>query len=56
MLDQINSGQLDFAEAAKQYSQGNAEGTGGSAAKGGDVGWDKLSSFVTEYTDGLGRP
>ena len=53
VLDQINSGQLDFAEAAKQYSKDNAEGTGGSAAKGGDVGWDKLSSFVTEYTDAL---
>ena len=54
VLDQINSGQLDFAEAAKQYSKDNAEGTGGSAAKGGDVGWDKLNSFVTEYTDALG--
>ena len=54
VLDQINSGQLDVAEAAKQYSKDNAVGTGGSAAKGGDVGWDKLNSFVTEYTDALG--
>ncbi|MBC2887995.1 SurA N-terminal domain-containing protein [Gordonibacter massiliensis (ex Traore et al. 2017)] len=53
VLDQINSGELDFAEAAKQYSKDNDNGNGGSAAKGGDVGWDKLNSFVTEYTDAL---
>lgn len=48
VLEQINSGSLDFAEAAKQYSKDT-----GSAEKGGDVGWDKLNSFVTEYTDAL---
>ncbi len=48
VLDQINAGTLDFAEAAKQYSKDS-----GSAAKGGDVGWDKLSNFVTEYTTAL---
>lgn len=48
VLDQINSGALDFAEAATEYSIDE-----GSAAEGGDVGWDKLTSFVTEYTDGL---
>ncbi len=48
VLDKINSGELDFAQAATEYSQDS-----GSAAKGGDVGWDKLSSFVTAYTDGL---
>lgn len=48
VLDQINAGTLDFAAAAEQYSKDT-----GSAASGGDVGWDKLSSFVTEYTDGL---
>lgn len=47
VLDQINAGQLDFAEAAKQYSKD------GSASKGGDVGWDKMSQFVTEYTEAL---
>lgn len=47
VLDRINSGELDFAEAAREYSKD------GSADSGGDVGWDKLSSFVTEYTDGL---
>ena len=48
VLDQINAGTLDFAEAAQTYSKDS-----GSAANGGDVGWDKLNSFVTEYTDGL---
>lgn len=48
VLEQVRSGELDFAEAAKQYSKDT-----GSAEKGGDVGWDKLSSFVTEYTDAL---
>ena len=48
VLDQINAGTLDFATAAEQYSKDT-----GSAANGGDVGWDKLSSFVTEYTTAL---
>ena len=47
VLDQINAGTLDFAEAAKEYS------TDGSAQDGGDVGWDKLSSFVDEYQTAL---
>lgn len=48
VLDKINAGELDFAEAAKQYSKDT-----GSAEKGGDVGWDATASFVQEYTDGL---
>ena len=48
VLDQINAGTLDFAEAAKQYSTDTA-----SAADGGNVGWDAISSFVTDYTDAL---
>lgn len=48
VLNKINSGELDFADAAKQYSQDTS-----SAENGGDVGWDKTSSFVTEYTDAL---
>ncbi|MEG0620482.1 MAG: peptidylprolyl isomerase [Raoultibacter sp.] len=47
-LDKINAGTLDFAAAAKEFSQDS-----GSAAKGGDVGWDALNSFVTPYTDAL---
>lgn len=49
ILDQINAGTLDFAEAAKANSQDP-----GSAEKGGDVGWDKMSQFVEEYTTALG--
>lgn len=48
VLDQINAGTLDFAEAAKQYSTDTA-----SAADGGNVGWDAINSFVTAYTDAL---
>ena len=48
VLDQINSGELDFAEAAKQYSTDTA-----SAENGGDVGWDAINSFVTDYGDAL---
>lgn len=48
VLNRINSGELDFADAAKQYSQDT-----GSAADGGNVGWDKTNQFVQEYTDAL---
>lgn len=48
VLDQINAGELDFAEAAKEYSTDT-----GSAADGGDVGWDQLNSFVDEYQTAL---
>lgn len=46
VLDQINGG-LDFAEAAKQYSDDT------SAERGGDVGWDRVSTFVTAYQNAL---
>ncbi len=48
VIDQINAGTLDFAEAAKQYSTDTA-----SAADGGNVGWDAINSFVNDYTDAL---
>lgn len=48
VLDQIDSGELDFAEAAKEYSTDTA-----SAADGGNVGWDKLTTFVDAYQDAL---
>ena len=48
VLDQINAGSLDFAEAAKEYSTDT-----GSAQNGGDVGWDQLTSFVEEYQTAL---
>lgn len=47
VLDQINSGEITFEDAAKEYSDD------GSGADGGDVGWDKLTQFVTEYQDAL---
>ena len=50
VLDQINNGELDFADAAKEYSQDTA-----SAENGGDVGWDLLNQFVAEYTTALGE-
>ena len=48
MLDKINAGELDFATAAESYSKDTA-----SAAEGGNVGWDRLSNLVTEYTTAL---
>lgn len=47
VLDQINAGEIDFATAAQQYS------TDSSAENGGDVGWDKLTTFVEEYQTAL---
>lgn len=47
VLDQINAGQIEFEAAAKEHSEDT------SAEKGGDVGWDKLTTFVTEYQDAL---
>ena len=52
VLEKINNGTLDFADAASQYSKDTS-----SAVNGGDVGWDLLTSFVSEYQtalDGLG--
>ena len=46
-LDKINSGELSFADAVKKYSEDSSKD------KGGDVGWDKLTTFVTEYQDAL---
>lgn len=48
VLDKINAGELDFATAAESYSKDTA-----SAADGGNVGWDRLSNLVTEYTTAL---
>lgn len=48
VLDDINAGKISFEDAAKQYSTDTA-----SAENGGDVGWDLLNSFVSEYTTAL---
>lgn len=49
VLDQINAGTITFEDAAKEYSEDS------SADDGGDVGWDKLTTFVTEYQDALSQ-
>lgn len=52
VLDKINAGELDFAQAAREYSTDTA-----SAEDGGDIGWDKTMSLVDDYQtvlDGLG--
>ncbi len=48
VLDQINSGELDFVDAVQEYSTDTS-----SAEEDGDVGWDALTSFVDEYQDAL---
>lgn len=48
ILDKINAGEISFEDAVKEYSDDTA-----SAKDGGDVGYDKLTSFVTEYQDAL---
>lgn len=48
VLDQLRNGEIDFAAAAAEYSTDT-----GSAQDGGNVGWDKLTTFVTEYQNAL---
>lgn len=47
VLDKINAGEISFEDAAKEYSEDS------SADNGGDVGWDKLTTFVSDYQDAL---
>ena len=49
VLDRIRSGQLAFDEAARTYSLDT------SASQGGDVGWDMMNSFVSQYTNALDK-
>ena len=48
VLDKINSGELDFVEAVKQYSKDTV-----SAEQDGDIGWDVMSSLDPDYSAGL---
>lgn len=48
ILAQINAGELSFEDAVEEHSDDR-----GSKEQGGDVGWDKLTRFVTEYQDAL---
>lgn len=44
----IDAGELSFEDAVDQYSEDE-----GSKENKGDVGWDRLTSFVTEYQQAL---
>ena len=48
LIDQINAGEISFEDAVAQNSQDT-----GSVENQGEVGWDILNSFVTEYTDAV---
>ena len=50
LIEQIKAGTIDFADAASLYSLDS-----GSAARGGDVGWDVGYPFVSEYQAGLDK-
>ncbi len=53
VLDQINSGELSWDKAVKKYSEDTGSKTNGSKGNKGNVGWDKLTSFVDEYQTAL---
>lgn len=48
VLDQINTGSLDFVDAVKEYSTDSA-----ATEQDGDVGWDKLATFDSAYQEAL---
>ncbi len=48
VLEQINSGEITFEEAVAEYSDDTS-----SVDDDGDVGWDKLTTFVDAYQDAL---
>ena len=48
VLDKINAGEISFDDAVSKYSEDT-----GSKDNKGDVGWDKLTSFVDEYQSAL---
>lgn len=48
VLQQVKSGQMSFEDAVTQYSADT-----GSAAQGGDVGWDRSSQLAEPYQQAL---
>lgn len=49
LRQEIVSGKVDFADAAKRLSED------GSAAQGGDLGWASPGMFVPEFEEAMGR-
>lgn len=49
VLDKLNAGEITFEDAAKEHSDD------GSGAQGGNVGWDRLTTFVPEYQQALSQ-
>lgn len=47
--EKIANGQMSFEDAVVEYSTDDT-----TKENGGDVGWDKTNSFVTEYTEAIG--
>jgi peptidyl-prolyl cis-trans isomerase SurA len=47
LLERIRSGELDFAEAARRYSQA------GDSSQGGELGWKSTDQLPTIFTDEL---
>lgn len=47
--EKIANGEMSFADAVAEYSTDDT-----TKENGGDVGWDKTNSFVTEYTEAIG--
>ena len=47
--EKLANGEISFEDAVAEYSTDDS-----TKENGGDVGWDKTSSFVTEYTDAIG--
>ncbi len=47
--EKITNGEMSFEDAVAEYSTDDT-----TKENGGDVGWDKTNSFVTEYTDAIG--
>lgn len=51
-LDKIKSGEMSWDDAVSEYSDDSSKDSGDEGSKG-DVGWDKLSSFVDAYQTAL---
>ena len=48
-IDKINAGEADFAELAKEYSEGPT------SVRGGDLGWSEPSKYEAAFSEALAR-